>query len=563
MESHAEWHSEIAKLRETVRQLSDRVIRFQEQEDRLLSELSEMNNELITVQRMLAKTNLDLKKSQKKAVEAELAKGSFLSMMSHEVRSPMNGILGMTELLMHAELHAEHRKKVMLIEESAKLLLTIVNDILDITKIETGEVKLNEEPFDLRKLLHHMVELMKPNAASRTILLPVWDSRIHPILIGDAVRIRQILLNVIIHSTRLSGSGTLTVRALLERAEKGKQAIRIEVSEPAGERRPLPAPSGQEGSHLGVRIASRLLQLMGGSLNVHGEDGKGPLVSFQLTLPEARAEGSRTGLYGEGPEEASPFALRLTEWFDEETRSLPILLAVDNAINRQVVHMQLTRMGFSQVDVVQDGESAVQRYARRTYSLIVMDHLLPTAHGLEPAKLIREESARRKQPPAPMVCISANPGPDFTAHYRESGFDDCMALPITLEQLEAMLLRWLPAEGPAPSRVLSLPIIQDLKKLDESGVLLRSLLNQFKQMAPGLMDRMKHSVRDKDAAELQKTAYMLKSSALGLGLVSLSATFSQLESMGVAGVVTPEAEALLAGLWEDYEAACRALEQYL
>ncbi|WP_458126317.1 sensor histidine kinase [Paenibacillus sp. Z3-2] len=223
-------NGEIQRLRRTIEQLSDQMIRSREQEERTLAEFSDMNNELVTLQRLLAKNNISLEAARQKAVDAGESKSAFIAGISHDFRTPLNGILGMAEMLRLSPLSEEQENSVSVIQDAARLLLKLIQDLLDLSKLEAGQMRLELGDVDLQETIHYIVRLLEPQVRKNGNQLSVdFDSRISTLLEGDSTRITQVLINLIQNANKFTSEGTVRIRVTLIKNDEITQMIRFEV----------------------------------------------------------------------------------------------------------------------------------------------------------------------------------------------------------------------------------------------------------------------------------------------------------------------------------------------
>ncbi len=390
----------------------------------------------------VGKGRLQLVEALAGAKEACRAKSEFLANMSHELRTPLNGVIGMTQLALETELTAEQRECLTTGLGSAHALVTLVTDILDLSRIEAGRLELAAAPYDLREETRKTLRTLETHARRKGLAL-TWrfEGGVPAVVAGDAARVRQVIVNLVANAIKFTDRGEVSLLAAVESESADKVLVRFTVTDtgvgiPKEKLRSIFDPFTQAdgsstrrhgGAGLGLAVSSRLAAMMGGSIGVQSEPGAGSRFWFTAAFGRVEAGAAARPEPPRYPEESAACALR-------------ILLAEDNAVNRTVAQRLLERCGY-RVTVAVDGleavrafETAVAAFGREPFDVILMDIQMPEMDGFEATSHIRRIEAR---------CGLHTPIIAFTAHAMQgdrerclaAGMDDYVTKPINRDEL--------------------------------------------------------------------------------------------------------------------------------
>ncbi|RYX89064.1 MAG: response regulator [Bradyrhizobiaceae bacterium] len=366
----------------------------------------------------------DLARSSLFAETASHAKTDFLASMSHEIRTPLTGITGFVELLLgRGDLPDDVRRQLRRISEASESLMTVVNDVLDFSKMEAGAVRLIEAPFSPRIVVACCVSIVSPVADRKGLEL---RSEIAPdvpaFVMGDEAKVRQVLLNLVNNAVKFSETGAITITIELSDIAPDYLVFSVQdqgigISDEGKERlfqRFSQVHHGEArafgGTGLGLVICKRLVELMNGSITVSSQSGHGSVFSFTVNLREVRDP---------------PRPMPVPRLEISAGRGRPILLVEDTVINQEIASAILSTNGY-QVDLASSGWEAIEKAQARDYALILMDIQMPGLSGVDAAKAIR---ARHGGPRSKMVAMTANVLPSDVTRYLASGFDAHLGKP--------------------------------------------------------------------------------------------------------------------------------------
>lgn len=407
--------------------------------------------------KMLVKTRKELELARDEAQQANRDKNTFLANMSHEIRTPINVVMGMNEMIMRECKSKKIKEYAYHIENAGNGLLSIIDDILDISKIESGEIEIKPAVYDLADLVSYCFQIVKMKIKEKKLKFSAdFKEGIPRMLIGDKVRIRQILINLLSNAVKYTHEGGIVLDVSYEKRSEEELILKIEVRDTgigiceddikrlfqSFERIQEKKNRRVEGTGLGLAITGQLVELMGGTVEVKSEVGKGS--SFIVEVPQGIHEPYpiRNFYIGIKNEEG----LRSKKKYDIGLYAPDgrVLIVDDTLVNLKVVEGLLNLTGL-QIDTALSGMESVEKTLKKKYHIIFMDHMMPGMDGIEAFKLItgNEENPNRD---TPIIMLTANAVSGAKEEYLKVGFRDYLSKPIGRKQLIEILGKYLPME---------------------------------------------------------------------------------------------------------------------
>ena len=537
----------------------------QERRSGFTSKLEKQAVSLLLAKDELEKKNIELENAMIDARKASRARDVFLANMSHEIRTPINTMLGLNELILRESQDETIRGYALDIKQAGTILLSLVSDILDFSKLQSGKMELAEGTYDISSLLNDLINSVSIPLRKKKLRLSLDIASDIPYkLSGDEVHLRQIIGNLLSNAVKYTQTGTVTLRLAWEKQEKETLLLKIAVEDTGVgvkekdiarifetfNRLDMEASRNEEGTGLGLAVTHQLVGMMGGKLEVKSEYGKGSVFSF--AIPQKIINASPLGDFQEQYDKSVRNSISYREKFIAPLAK--ILVVDDNAMNLAVAQ-DLLRKTKLQIDVASSGGECLEMLKRKEYHLICMDHMMPVMDGVQTLHAIRELEDNPSRN-IPVIALTANAVVGAKEFYLKAGFEDYLSKPIEPDKLEDILIQYLPKElvyltddeeisvesddneaGLNEEKLTDMGInaANGLKYMGGSRSLYEKVLRDFREILHEKEEQLKSMLAKEDVSGYAIIVHALKGNARNVGADELAEEAFELEKKSKAG----------------------------
>lgn len=461
--------------------------------------------------------------STRKAEDAVKAKQQFLSNMSHEIRTPMNAIIGFTKVLLKTELTARQKEYLTAIKLSGDALIVLINDILDLAKVDAGKMTFEQIPFKLELSIFAMLHLFETKIQEKNLKLEiVYDRKIPKVLLGDPVRLHQIILNLVSNAVKFTNKGCITVNVILKNEDDNKASICFTVSDTGIgiEKAKIgkifdnfqQASSGTSrlygGTGLGLAIVKQLVEPQGGTVEVESEVSKGSSFSFTLSFLKTK--------------ENVDYEIEIPE-MDIEKNNIKVLVAEDIALNQLLMKTILEDFGFG-CEIASNGKIAIEKLEEEYFDIVLMDLQMPEMNGFEATEYIRNNI----KSDIPIIALTADVTTVDLAKCKAVGMNDYIAKPVDEHLLFNKILSLVKRNEPVEialeneneqskkNKCINLNYLN--QRTRSNPALMMEMISLYLEQTPPLINTMKQSMENKDWENLYSAVHKMIPSFAIMGI---------------------------------------------
>ena len=500
------------------------------------------------------------------AEEAVKSKQQFLSNMSHEIRTPMNAIIGFTKVVLKTELTTKQKEYLMAIKMSGDSLIVLINDILDLAKVDSGKMTFEKTAFKLSSTITSMLHLFETKIQEKNLeLITEYDNNIPQVLLGDPIRLNQIILNLVSNAVKFTNKGKITINVSLFSEDEDKVKVKFSVSDTGigikankvgkifenFQQATSTTSRLYGGTGLGLAIVKQLVEAQGGTITIDSVFGKGSTFSFVIDFKKTSIDAI-----------VEPEIMHL----DSEIKNTKVLVVEDMELNQLLMRTLLDDFGF-ECDITANGKLAIEKLQTKTYDIILMDLQMPEMNGFEATEYIRKKLKLQ----IPIIALTADVTTVDVEKCKAVGMNDYLAKPVDERLLYSKLIAFskkpiaviehIVGQNPAKDTIKYVDMSYLTKLTKSDPKLMAQIINAYLAQTPPLISSMKKSLIDKDWKMLQSAVHKMIPSFSIIGLSSnIQETAKRIQEYAFTIEITGEIQNMVFELEQVCTQACKELE---
>lgn len=541
----------IEKLKNAIKNIQDdEQILFTDKEDDLLAIVAYLDQQ-ITKRKEIEK---ELVAAKETAEASTQSKELFLANMSHEIRTPINAIFGMANQLAKTTLTEKQHFYLNIIHTAADNLLIIINDILDLSKVESGKLSLEKIGFEPKAVVGRVMQVMMHKAEEKGLnfINSFCDAKLFPVLLGDPYRLNQVILNLVSNAIKFTHKGTVDITCRVIKDSKENQTVKVSVSDTGigmdeAFSKNLFQKFSQEdnsfirkygGTGLGMSICKHLVELMDGSIEVESKKGQGTTISFIINFQK--------GTIKDLPRKTK------TEVDTAIISGKKILVTDDNEMNQLVAATILQNFG-AEITEAFNGIEAIEKIKNNSYDLVLMDVQMPEMDGFEATGKIRETISKE----LPIIALTAFAIKGDNQKCLDAGMNDYLSKPFEESELLSVVSKWLqhpvslPANGKVKNKEIALYNLSKLEEIAKGNVtFINKMITMFIEQTPAAVEEIQYAYANKNFEAVKKIAHRIKPSIDNMGITSLKTEIREIEKLAETNSELPQLELQIKKLHE-------------